>query len=167
MSEEWKERFMIYDPESTGAISTAEAAEAARALGCNPAQWEIQDLIAGISGGTTVSYGDFESLMKQLDSGGATEAELVDAFAQFDRDQSGKLPGGELRYILLNMGEVMGDKECDEFFKQAGFRDDTMIDYKEFTGRILKGVSVPAPSGGRKSKGIAKGKDRRSIRFGK
>ena len=57
-TEEWQECFMIYDPESSGAISTKDAAEATRALGCNPSEWEIQDLIAGISGGTTVTYGD-------------------------------------------------------------------------------------------------------------
>jgi len=164
--EEWLECFQIYDPESAGAISTKDAAEATRALGCNPSEWEVQDLIAGISGSTTVTYGDFCSLMGQLDSGGANSDDLIGAFKQFDRDASGTLPGNELRYILTNMGEVMTDQECNEMMRQAGFKDDTMINYSEFVGKILAGVDVPSAGRQGKKKGIKKGADRRSIRFG-
>ena len=66
--------------------------------------------------------GDFCTLMGQLDSGGASSEDLTDAFKQFDRDGSGTLPGGELRYILTNMGEVMTDEDCNDFFRQAGFK---------------------------------------------
>lgn len=155
---------MIYDPESSGAISTKDAAEATRALGCNPSEWEIQDLIAGISGGTTVTYGDFCTLMGQLDSGGASSEDLTDAFKQFDRDGSGTLPGGELRYILTNMGEVMTDEDCNDFFRQAGFKDDSQIPYADFTKRILAGVDAQA-KGGKKKKGFGEKKNRRSMRF--
>ena len=61
----------------------------------------------------------------------------------------------------------MTEQECNEMMRQAGFKDDTMINYGEFVGRILAGVDVPsAAKSGRKGKGIKKGADRRSIRFG-
>lgn len=67
--------------------------------------------------------------MGQLDSGGSTEANVKEAFQQFDRDNKGNLLGGELRYILKTMGEVLNDAELDDLFKQAGFKDDSVIKY--------------------------------------
>eukprot|EP00039_Didymoeca_costata_P018254 m.332759 g.332759 ORF g.332759 m.332759 type:complete len:174 (+) comp17002_c0_seq1:101-622(+) len=164
--EEWQECFQIYDPESEGSISSRECAEAARALGMNPSEWEVQDIIAQCSVNGRVTYAEFCNVMAQLDSGDVSKDGLIEAFKIFDRDGSGTLPGAELKYILANMGEVMTQDEIDEMMKQAGFKDDTPINYTDFTGRILAGVDIPAPSAtGRKGKGITKGKDRRSMRF--
>ena len=60
----------------------------------------------------------------------------------------------------------MTDQECNEMMRQAGFKDDTMINYSEFVGKILAGVDVPSAGRQGKKKGIKKGADRRSIRFG-
>jgi calmodulin len=101
---QWQEAFMIYDPESTGYISTTHCAEAARALGCNPDEFEIQDILVQLTGGGQCTYDTFCQIMMQLDDGGSTVDELKAAFRQFDRDGKGMIPGGELKYILENMG---------------------------------------------------------------
>ena len=79
----------------------------------------------------------------------------------------GTLPGGELKYILENMGEIMHSDEINEFMRQGGFRDDTAINYTDFASKVMAGSSGSegGSGGGRKKKGIAKGKDRRSMRF--
>eukprot|EP00035_Acanthoeca_spectabilis_P013406 m.249318 g.249318 ORF g.249318 m.249318 type:complete len:107 (+) comp15876_c0_seq1:2-322(+) len=106
--------------------------------------------------------------MQQLDSGGATAAELTNAFAQFDREGKGQLLGLELRMILKSMGEVLSDAEIDDMFRQARYTNDTAVDYAKFAGMILKGVDAPAPATGKGKKGgISKGRERRSMRFHK
>lgn len=104
--------------------------------------------------------------MQQLDSGGASLAELTNAFAQFDREGKGALLGSELRYILKTMGEVLSDSELDDLFRQAHFSDDKTVDYKEFAGMIMRGVQAPG-GGGTGKKGLSKGRERRSMRFHK
>lgn len=123
--------------------------------------------MAKLAGGGGVTYGTFCQIMTELDDGGSTLTDLVGAFKQFDRDGAGTLPGGELKYILQNMGEVMTTAEVDEFMRQGGFRDDTMINYTDFAGKVMAGASGSegGSGGGKKKKGIAKGKDRRSMRF--
>jgi len=159
---------MIYDPESSGYVSPFQAAEAARALGYNPSEWEIQDCISSVTGGSEVSYLDFVTVLKQLDSGGASANELKESFAQFDREGKGTLIGAELRYILKTMGEVLTDAELDDLFEQAGFNDQTPINYNDFVAKVMKGVNAPASGGGgKKGKGISKGRERRSMRFAK
>ena len=66
------------------------------------------------------------------------------------------------------MGEVMSTAEVDEFMRQGGFREDTAINYSDFAGKVMtdgSSGSEGGSGGGRKKKGIAKGKDRRSMRF--
>ena len=61
----------------------------------------------------------------------------------------------------------MSQAEVDEFMRQGGFRDDTAINYNDFAGKVMaeQSGSEGGSGGGRKKKGINKGKDRRSMRF--
>ena len=60
----------------------------------------------------------------------------------------------------------MTAEEVEDFMRQGGFREDSQINYTDFAGKIMSGVSGGSSGvGGGKKKGIAKGKDRRSMRF--
>lgn len=86
------------------------------------------------SSGDTV---DFETFSKILNRpGGFREPgepeEYCRGFQVFDKDMSGFIGVGQLRYILTNLGEKMSDDEVDELLKAV----DTSSGEINYTGEL-------------------------------
>ena len=55
----------------------------------------------------------------------------------FDRDGSGKISVGELRYTLTCLGERMSDAEVDDLLRGVKVDAEGRIDYAQFVRDIL------------------------------
>lgn len=55
----------------------------------------------------------------------------------FDKEQTGYIGVGELRYILTSIGEKLTDAEVDELLKGVNVTAEGNVDYVEFVKSIL------------------------------
>lgn len=62
--------------------------------------------------------------------------EFVRGFAVFDKDQTGYIGVGELRYVLTNLGEKLSDQEVDELLAGVKTSSDGSIDYRAFVREV-------------------------------
>ena len=81
---------------------------------------------------------DFETFSKILNRPGGFRdpgepEEYCRGFQVFDKDMTGFIGVGQLRYILTNLGEKMSDEEVDELLKAV----DTSSGEINYTGMLL------------------------------
>lgn len=137
---EFKDTFSLFDRDGDGTISTKELGTVMRALGQNPTEFELQDMINEVDadGNGTLDFTEFVGLMarktKELD----TEDEFIEAFRVFDRDGNGFVSAAELRDVLTSMGEKMTDEEVDEMIKEANLDGDGNLSYEQFVRTMMR-----------------------------
>jgi Ca2+-binding EF-hand superfamily protein len=78
---------------------------------------------------------DFETFSKILNRpGGFREPfdieEYIRGFQVFDKDRSGFVGKGQIKYILTNLGEKMSEEEVDELFKSTIDASNDEVDYR-------------------------------------
>lgn len=78
---------------------------------------------------------DFDTFSKILNRpGGFREPfdieEYIRGFQVFDKDRSGFVGKGQIKYILTNLGEKMSEEEVDELFKSTIDTNNNEIDYR-------------------------------------
>jgi calmodulin len=65
----------------------------------------------------------------------------------FDKDLTGYIGVGELRYVLTNLGEKLTDQEVDELLASVRVGNDGTIDYRAFVKEVSldfrKSVYIP------------------------
>lgn len=89
---------------------------------------------------------DFETFSKILNRpGGFREPfdieEYIRGFQVFDKDRSGFVGKGQIKYILTNLGEKMSEEEVEELFKSTIDTGNGEVDYR--------GESLYLPMNGR------------------
>ncbi|GMF00704.1 unnamed protein product [[Candida] boidinii] len=138
--EEFREAFSIFDKDGDGRISAAELGTVMRALGQNPTQQELNDLINEIDadGNSLIDFSEFLTMMARQIKEQDVEAEILEAFKVFDSDGDGKISQAELRRVLTTIGEVLTDEEANKMLEAADTDSDGQIDIEEFA-RILRG----------------------------
>ena len=87
---------------------------------------------------------DFETFSKILNRPGGFRdpgepEEYCRGFQVFDKDMTGFIGVGQLRYILTNLGEKMSDDEVDELLKAV----DTSSGEINYTGRLCLSSALP------------------------
>ncbi|BAE55522.1 myosin regulatory light chain cdc4 [Aspergillus flavus] len=135
-STNYKEAFSLFDKRGSGKVSLESLGDLLRACGQNPTLAEIAELENGLGGDF-----DFESFVKVLnrpngfrDPGEAEE--YCRGFQVFDKDMTGFIGVGQLRYILTNLGEKMSDEEVDELLKAVDTSSGE-INYTDLVRTIL------------------------------
>ena len=63
--------------------------------------------------------------------------DYIRGFQVFDKDGTGEIGVGELRYILTSLGEKLTDGEVDELLKGINVSRDGNVNYTEFVKTIL------------------------------
>ncbi|PLN85019.1 EF-hand [Aspergillus taichungensis] len=135
-STNYKEAFSLFDRRGSGTVSLELLGDLLRACGQNPTQEEIAGLEKNLGGDF-----DFESFLKVLNRpGGFREPgdpeEYCRGFQVFDKDLTGFIGVGQLRYILTNLGEKMSDDEVDELLKAVDTSSGE-INYTDLVRTIL------------------------------
>ncbi|KAJ5641775.1 hypothetical protein N7490_005775 [Penicillium lividum] len=139
-STNYKEAFSLFDRRGTNRVSGDLLGDLLRACGQNPTLAEISDLEKSV--GTDF---DFDSFLKVLNRpGGFREPgepeEYCRGFQVFDKDMTGFIGVGQLRYstlpVLTNLGEKMSDDEVDELLKAVDTSSGE-INYTDLVRTIL------------------------------
>lgn len=109
-----------------------------RAIGQNPTLAEIAELQESV-GLNEFDYDTYEKIINRPDGFkplGLPE-DYIKGFQVFDKEQTGYIGVGELRYILTSVGEKLTDAEVDELLKGVNVTAEGNIDYVEFVKSIL------------------------------
>lgn len=109
-----------------------------RAVGQNPTLAEISELQSTIK---TPEF-DFETYEKIINRPDGFKPlglleDYIKGFQVFDKEQTGYIGVGELRYILTSIGEKLTDAEVDELLKGVNVTAEGNVDYVEFVKSIL------------------------------
>jgi len=135
-STNYREAFQLFDKRGNGRVTLESLGDLLRACGQNPTLAEIKDLERSVGGDF-----DFETFSKVLNRpGGFREPvdidEYVRGFQVFDKDGSGFVGVGQVRYILTNLGEKMSDEEVDELLKAIDTNNGE-INYRELVSAVI------------------------------
>jgi len=85
---EFKEVFSLFDKDGDGTINTTELGTVMRALGQNPTEQEIEQMIeeVDVDGNGEIDFDEFCNLMIKKMKESEPEEELVEVFKIFDKD---------------------------------------------------------------------------------
>jgi Ca2+-binding EF-hand superfamily protein len=160
-STNYKEAFALFDKRGNGRVALDSLGDLLRACGQNPTLSEIRDLEKNVgadcqssllsSDGSrtkctttncTSLIVDFETFSKILNRPGGFRdpgepEEYCRGFQVFDKDMTGFIGVGQLRYILTNLGEKMSDEEVDELLKAV----DTGNGEVNYTGMFTSSIA--------------------------
>jgi len=132
----YKEAFALFDKRGNQRVPVSSLGDLLRACGQNPTLAEVDELSRGIK-----SDFDFDSFLKILNrpngfrDPGEPE-EFVRGFQVFDKEMTGFIGVGELKYVLTSLGEKLTSEEVDELLKGMNIQGD-QVNYTEFVKMIL------------------------------
>lgn len=156
-STNYREAFQLFDKRGNGRVDRGALGDLLRACGQNPTLAEITDLERGVGADCTFTFTsdppashdcpipakqhtntatvDFDTFSKILNRpGGFREPfdieEYIRGFQVFDKDRSGFVGKGQIKYILTNLGEKMSEEEVDELFKSTIDASNDEVDYR-------------------------------------
>jgi Ca2+-binding EF-hand superfamily protein len=151
-STNYKEAFSLFDKRGNGRVALDSLGDLLRACGQNPTLAEIRDLEKQVGGDCETRIPsspcdvltrivDFDSFSKVLNRPGGFRdpgepEEYCRGFQVFDKDMTGFIGVGQLRYILTNLGEKMSDEEVDELLKAVDTSSGE-INYMDLVRTIL------------------------------
>eukprot|EP00457_Paulinella_chromatophora_P019392 gb/GEZN01021049.1/.p1 GENE.gb/GEZN01021049.1/~~gb/GEZN01021049.1/.p1 ORF type:complete len:145 (-),score=36.78 gb/GEZN01021049.1/:118-552(-) len=133
-----KVAFSIYDSKGEGKLDREKVAMCLRACGCNPTDKLLKEAVYPKleAAGNSADLGCFEDMLKTVidleKMNGASENILEEAFKVFDKDGGGTVSSSELRHVMMNLGEKLGEDEITEILKTADANGDAEIDLAEF-----------------------------------
>lgn len=132
-----KDAFALFDKSGNGKVSNVVLGDMLRAVGQNPTLKEISDLQDG-----TNSEIDYSSFVKIVERDGGFKSlgkpeDYIKAFQIFDKNLTGFISVGEIKYILTTIGEKLSNEEVDELLKNITVTEDNSVDYAEFVKSIL------------------------------
>ncbi|KAJ1723618.1 myosin II light chain [Coemansia erecta] len=142
---EFKEAFGLFDRTGGGTIPSSSLGTLLRALGQNPTEADVHELIGDIDPASESKGINFDSFVRiVMRPGGFSSAnsedslnEFVQAFQVFDRELNGYISAGELRYVLTSLGEALSDAEVDELLKGVPMDKHGNINYEEFVKTLI------------------------------
>ncbi|KAK4244463.1 hypothetical protein VTI28DRAFT_3531 [Corynascus sepedonium] len=135
-STNYKEAFSLFDTRGVGRVSLEKLGDLLRACGQNPTLSEIHELEKSVGGEF-----DFETFQRILNRPGGFRdpgepEEYCRGFQVFDKDMTGFIGVGQLKYILTNLGEKMTEEEVDELLKAVD-TSSGQVNYTELVRTIL------------------------------
>lgn len=131
---EYQDAFSALDTDHDGFIRSSQLGQILRAIGENPTDAEVQDMINEIDsdGNGSIEFPEFLRMMANKVSDLYAEDEIREAFQFFDRDGNGFITRHELKSVMMNLGEKLTDQECDQLVEEADLDGDGVINYEEF-----------------------------------
>eukprot|EP00042_Codosiga_hollandica_P032100 m.200086 g.200086 ORF g.200086 m.200086 type:complete len:147 (+) comp53812_c0_seq1:113-553(+) len=137
MVENFKEAFALFDKKGQGVIDVASLAFVMRAIGLDPSDAELHNMITEVDGSGKGAV-DFAEFMKMMAKNGPTTAnEIKETFAIFNASGSGKISKAELKEMMAKFGEKIDDKDLDEMIKVIDKSGTGTVSFADFEKAIL------------------------------
>ena len=131
----------MFDKEGNKEISTKELVTVLKALGKNPTEEEMEQMIAevDIDESGTIDFGEFLEMMAKRITKIDISKELNDAFKVFDKEGNGLVSLAELRYTLTTAenGPKISHDDFDDIARKADIDGDGHINFQEFINLLL------------------------------
>ncbi|KAL0930488.1 myosin regulatory light chain cdc4 [Colletotrichum truncatum] len=141
-STNYKEAFSLFDKRGNGRVALDSLGDLLRACGQNPTINEIRDLEKNVGGDCewpVFQPHDSKNIIIARDAASDENGEPEEycrGFQVFDKDMTGFIGVGQLKYILTNLGEKMSDEEVDELLKAVD-TSSGQVNYTELVRTIL------------------------------
>ncbi|XP_012940785.1 neo-calmodulin-like [Aplysia californica] len=142
-AQELRDAFSLFDKDGNGTICVDELGSVMRALGQNPTEKELENIMknADVSKSGNLTYDEYVSVINShCLSAVDIEVQLRQAFLVFDRDKSGYLDLDQLKDVLLTLGEPLTPEEVQLVFKKIDQNNDGKVDPEEFVSFLCKRV---------------------------
>lgn len=141
-TEDAKDIFDILDRERSGGIDIKELGRGLRALGLNPTEDEVQNLIreAQQNSAGKMTLEEFQRLANKCRTTSVTNVDDVRKFFEsFDTNKDGFASTAELKAALTSSGEVLEDSEVEAVLKDFVKSETGKVNIKE----LLEGLFKP------------------------
>ena len=152
--EQLKHIFSRFDMDSDGSLTLLELTALLRALGLKPSEDQLHIMRATMdsNGNGTIEFDEFfkairPDLNKEVM---ASQGQLLEVFAIFDRDGNGVITTAELAGAMAKMRSPLTYRELMEMMKEADLNEDGVINFHEFTTIMAMsaahflGINLPA-----------------------
>ena len=119
--EEFREMFKIFDVDHDDQIDTGELGAVMKAMGYNPTQAELEEMIREVDadGNGNLDFSEFLTLMASKMRYNDTEEELLEAFKIYDRDGDQLIRLAEIKHVFGILGETMTDDQIADMIQLA------------------------------------------------
>lgn len=136
---EMKEAFLLFDKNGDGFISAKELGVLMRAMGRNPTEDEIMQMMneIDVDHNGKLDFSEFTIMMREKLQGEDMEEEIRQAFRVFDSNGDGYISKTEFKHCMMHFGEQFTDEEVEEMIAEADSNNDGQIDYEEFSKMLL------------------------------
>ena len=137
--QEFKDVFSLFDKDGDGTVSTKELGVVMRALGQNPTDAEIAEMIkeVDVDGNGEVDFDEFCGLMIKKMNENEPEEELVEVFKIFDKNNDEKIDAEDLKIIFQELGEEVSDEDCRIMIDEHDIDGDTYLNFDEFVNLMM------------------------------
>jgi len=137
MVENFKEAFALFDQAGHGVVTTADLGRVMRALGLEPSNDELENMITEVdgSGKGAVDFAEFMSMMSK--NGTSTAAEIKETFTLFNKSGSGSITAADLATVLGELGDPASPEEVQEMINLADVSKAGGVGFADFETIML------------------------------
>ena len=143
----FQKTFDMFDMDRSGYITADELGQAMMAIGQNPSDEELADIIREVDQDQDgeINFSEFLEMMAvrltkkedKRDKGSPDRKEIKKAFKIFDRNGDGFITEAELRQTMRNLQADLTEEEVDKMIREADKDGDRDINYEEFVHLYL------------------------------
>jgi len=136
---ECKEVFDLSDVDKVGTISTTNLGDVMRALGANPSEAELLEMIQEVDPNKTkkIDFAQFLELFDKRMKDPDTEEDLLESFKIFDKEGNGIISVQELKHLVSHFGEKLTEEEADELIREADIDGDCTVNIYKFSKKLM------------------------------
>ncbi|KAJ1692778.1 hypothetical protein LUZ63_009476 [Rhynchospora breviuscula] len=131
-----KDAFSLFDSDKDGHIAPSDLGVLMRALGSNPTQAQLAQIIKAEGLAAPFDVNRFLELMKTHLNTDPFDEPLRNAFKVIDKESTGRISVKDLRHILTSIGEKLEGSEFDEWIKEVDVGPDGTFKYEDLIQKI-------------------------------
>ena len=135
---EHQEAFNIFDHDKDKKLNKEEARYAYMALGWNFSEEELNKIMQEKAKDNLISFEGFSNYLFDRSKDAEIEEEIMETFAEMDKDRDGKINAKDLKYLLYSIGEKFEDEEINEIIRETSSTNDGYFSYKDMVRLILQ-----------------------------
>ncbi|CAG5121706.1 unnamed protein product, partial [Candidula unifasciata] len=126
----FREAFSLFDKDGDGYLSSSEVGVIIRSLGGVVTEDELQKMQAQFDHKNgQVDFANFLTLMATIMNKDNSPDHLLKAFQVFDSEKKGYITAGELRHLMMTLGDKLTEEDVDEMIKEADSNGTGQVNY--------------------------------------